>query len=126
MSSSPTEKLDLGYEAASVAWGRENCQSIGMVDDVASSLAGQFWDAQVVGSDYKTKSDYRFWLDDGLVADPADGGKTLVAVAYSAGDDAATLAGLVAAAMDAIADLSASASGSTVTFENDFIGILAM
>lgn len=122
MSSSPTEKLDLGYEAASVAWGRENCQSIGFVDDVAGSLAGEYWDANVIGSDYSTVSGYRFWLSDGVASAPADGGNTLVAVSYSQGDDAATIAAAASAAMDGVTNLSASSSGAVATFENDFIG----
>lgn len=122
MSQTPTEKLDLGYEAASVAWGRENCQSIQFVDDVSGSIAGEFFDIQAIASDYSTKSDFRFWMDDGVALAPADGGKTLVAITYSQDDDAATIAGLAQAAIDGVADVSASVSGAVVTFENDFIG----
>jgi len=122
MSQSPTEKLDLGYEAASVAWGRENCQSVTFVDDVAGSLAGEYFDIQAVASDYSTKSDFRIWLDDGIAAAPAADGKTLVPVSYTQDDNAATIAGLAQAAIDALDNVSASISGAVVTFENDFIG----
>jgi hypothetical protein len=122
MSCSPSEKLDLGYEAASVAWGRENCQSVQFVSDVAGSVAGEYYDAYVVGSDYKTISGYRFWLSDGVASAPADGGNTLVAISYSQDDDAATIAAAAQVAMDAVANLSASVSVDTVSFENDFIG----
>ena len=122
MSLSPSEKLDLKYDAASVAWGRENCQSIQFVDDVSGSNAGDYWDANVIGGDYKTIVGYRFYMDDGVAAAPADGGNTLVAVSYSQDDDAATQAAAAQAAMDGISNLSASVSGDTVTFENDFIG----
>lgn len=122
MSTSPAEKLDLSYEAASVAWGRENCQSVTFVDDVAGSVAGEYWDIQAVASDYKTKSDYRVWMDDSVASAPVADGKTLVPVTYTQGDDAATLASLAQAAVDALADISATNSGATMTFENDFIG----
>jgi hypothetical protein len=122
MSSSPTEKLDLGYEAASVAWGRENCQSVQFVDDTAGSNAGDYFDANVVASDYKTVSGYRFWMDDTMASAPAADGNTLVAISYSQGDSAEVQAAAAQLAIDGIADISASVSGDTVTFENDFIG----
>ena len=122
MSSSPTEKLDLGYEAASVAWGRENCQSIQFVLDTAGSNAGSYFDVNVVASDYTTVSGYRFWMDDSMASAPPADNNTLVAISYSQGDSAEVQAAAAQLAIDAIADISASVSGDTVTFENDFIG----
>lgn len=121
-----TEKLDLGYEAASVAWGRENCQSITFVDDVAGSNAGDYWDAYVIASDYSTITSYRFYMDDGVVAAPAAEGHTLTPISYSQDDDAATQAAAAQAVMDGVTNLSASVTGAVVEFTNNFIGLVTV
>jgi hypothetical protein len=126
MSQSPVEKLDLGYEAASVAWGRENCQSVTFVDDVSGSIAGEYFDLNVMGSDFETVVGFRVWLDDSVASAPAADGRTLVAVSYSQDDTAGVIAGAAAAAIDALANVSASALDAVVTFENDFIGKVAV
>lgn len=122
MSISPTEKLDLGYEAASVAWGRENCVSVEFPATVTTLMAGEYFDINAMGSDYSTETQYYAWLSDGVAADPAIAGKTGIAISFTDGDSGSDVAIVAQAALDAIANLNASVSGSVVTYENAFIG----
>jgi hypothetical protein len=116
-------KTDIKLEAVNVYWGTERCESVTLVDDVAGSLDSEYWDLNTIGSDLETETQYVVWLDNGSSVDPS-GSKTGIQVTYTNGDDAATIAGLVQTAIDAVANVTATVSGAVVTYENDYIGKL--
>jgi len=123
MALSGSAKTDIKLEAVNVYWGTERCESVTLVADVSGSLATEYWDLNTIGSDLKTETEYVVWLDNGSSADPS-GSKTGIQVTYTQDDTAATIAGLVQVAIDAVANVTATVSGAVVTYENDFIGKL--
>ena len=121
MALSASAKTDIKLEAVNVYWGTEKCESVTFIDDVTGSLSGEYWDINTIGSDLETETQYYVLMDNGAAVDPAPAGKTKITVTYTDDDDAATLAGLFAAALGAY-DLSVSVSGDTVVYENKYIG----
>lgn len=86
-------------------WRIEANHVITAVADVADSLDGKYF--TLMGTHY-------VWFDGVAAADPAPAGLTAIPVAYTTGDSAATLAGLIATAIDGDAAFSATASGAEV------------
>lgn len=82
----------LAYAIAGVA---EQTQ-INLVADVAGSLNSKFFDINSALDANK----YYVWFDNGTGVDPAPAGRTGVHIVYSNGASAATLAGLVATALN--------------------------
>ena len=97
----------------SVLWRIEARHCYTAVADVSDSLDGTYF--TLMGTHY-------VWFDGVAAADPAPAGLTAVPVSYTTNDSAATLAGLVATAVDALGDFSASASGDTVTIDAAAVG----
>lgn len=124
MALSGSARTDIKLEAVNVYWGTERCKTVTLVDDVAGSLNAEYWDLNTIGSDLETETQYYVWLDNGSSVDPSISGKTGIQVTYTDNDTAATIAGLVQAAIDATADVTATVSGAVVTYENDYIGKL--
>lgn len=111
-------------EAAKVTWGREQCRAVTLVDDVADSLSGQYFDLNVLDSE-GVETLYYVLLDSGAAVDPAPAGKTKITVSYTTGDDAATIAGVMQTAIDAIANVGAEVLNTTeVHIENEWIGLV--
>lgn len=123
MSLAASVKTDIKLEAVNVFWGTEQCTTVTFVDDVAGSLTDEYFDINVIGSDLETETQYYVNLEgSGLFSDPNQtSGKTKISLSYTDGDDAATLAGLLATALAAI-DVNATATGDSVTIENKYIG----
>jgi hypothetical protein len=96
-----------------VFWRIEAEHQITAVADVADSLDGTY---------FTLFSDYYVWFDGVAAADPAPAGKTAIAVAYTTADTAATLAGLIQAAIDGVAGLTSTVSGTVVTAKVDVVG----
>lgn len=96
-----------------VLWRIEANHQITMVADVADSLDGKYF--TLMGTHY-------VWFDGVAAADPAPAGLTAIPVAYTTGDSAATLAGLVATAIDGLGDFNATASGAVVDVFADAVG----
>jgi hypothetical protein len=90
-----TNADNIRIEPVYLNWDNQQVTSVVTVADVASSLAADYF---LISS---TTVDYAVWMDDGIVADPAPSGKTLIPVVYSPGASAATLAGLIATALEA-------------------------
>ncbi len=110
------------FEAAQVTWGREQCRVVDLVDDVAGSLEGEYFDINVLDA-AGVETNYYVLLDNGSTVDPAPAGKTKIAVVYTDNDSAATIAGLMQTAVDAVANVSAEVVNSTsVHIVNDEIG----
>jgi hypothetical protein len=109
-------------EAANLYWGREACRQVTLVDDVAGSLSGEYFYLDSKDIDGNS-TEYYVLLDNGSAVDPTPTGKTKIPVSYTDGDDAATLAGLMQTAVDAIDGFNASVESSTqVHIENKYIG----
>jgi hypothetical protein len=87
--------------------------------DVASSLDGKYFKIGKAGQ--STFSHY-VWLDIGAAADPAPVGLTAVPVVVAANASAPTIATAVAAAIDALADFKATASGAEVIVTCAIVG----
>lgn len=79
-------------------WRIEANHQIKMVADVADSLDGTYF--TLMGTHY-------VWFDGPVAADPAPAGLTAIPISYTANDSAATIAGLVQTAVDALGDFSA-------------------
>jgi len=109
-------------EAAQVYWGREACRVLTMVADDSGNLSGQYWTLDVIDGTGAVTG-YYVLLDDGLAVDPELTGRTLVSVSYNQDDSAEVLAGLVQAALDALANLEAEVvDGVKVHYRNLWIG----
>lgn len=124
MALSGSAKTDIKLEAVNVYWGTERCESVQFPDDITGSLSTEYWDLNVIGSDLETETQYYVWLNNGSSVDPALSGKTGIQVTYADDDTGATIAALAQAAIDATTGVTATASGATVTYENDYIGKL--
>jgi hypothetical protein len=109
-------------EAAQVYWGREACRVLTMVADDSGNLSGQYWTLDVLDGTGAVTG-YYVLLDDGSAVDPELAGRTLVKVDYDQDDSAEVLAGLVQAALDALANLEAEVvDGVKVHYRNLWIG----
>ena len=122
MSLSGSAKTDIKLEAVDVYWGTERCDTVTFPDDSSGSLATEYWDINIVGSDLESETQYYAWLDNGSSVDPALSGKTGIQITYANDDTGATIAGLAQAAITAITGITATVSGAVVTYENDYIG----
>lgn len=108
------EKITL--EPMDVFWGRRQRDSIEFVDDVASSEAGSFF---TIGT-----ADY-FWLDNSIIADPAPVGfANSHAIVYAPGASASTIAVLAEAVVDAVTNMNAKATVSTLVYEENAQGVV--
>lgn len=107
-----------------VTQGTANIFTITTVADVASSLNNKvLYFSAVDGSASYVDGAYYLWINvSGAGTDPAIAGKTGVEVAISADDSAATVATAVAAALDALDDISSAAVGALVTATSLFAG----
>ena len=99
-----------------VFWRIEQQDQVTTVADVADSLDGKYF---LLGDSFYV------WMDGPVAADPAPAGRTGIAVAYTANDSAATIAGLIQAAVDLNANFSATVSGAAVTITAAAVGDVA-
>ena len=81
-------------DAANVSWGKRTKTSVTAVADVAGSLDGKYFTINT-----PTASNY-VWLDGATAPDPAPAGLVGIPVAYTNGDSAIVLAGLIKTAME--------------------------
>ena len=103
---------NIRIEPMDVLWEIENQFTVSAIADVAGALGGKYF----TFSDGANNPFY-CWLDTGASVDPAPGGTGLQAI-ISANDSAATIAGIVQAAIDGNAAFGATVSGSVVTVTN--------
>lgn len=96
-----TNADNIRIEPVYINWDNQQVTSVTTVADVSSSLAGDYF---LISS---TATNYFVWMDDGVVSDPVVSGKTAIPVLYSANASAATLASLIATAVNAHADFHA-------------------
>lgn len=99
-----------------VYWRIEQQDLVTCVADVADSLDGTYF---LLGDDYYV------WMDGTAASDPAPAGRTAIPVAYTTGDSASTIAGLVQAAVDGNANFSATVSDTEVTITAAAVGDVA-
>jgi len=90
-------------ERMSLSWSAQEVTSVVTVADVADSLDGKYFTINSANDAIA----YYCWMDGAVAADPAPAGKTAIPVAYTTGDSAATIAGLIVTAVDAVADFHA-------------------
>jgi len=124
---SSTEQSDQILDSRRWYFGGRHCRKVVFVDDVMSSLSGQYFDLNVVDENYNEKQYYVFLKETaGSPVDPAPAGKTKIEIVYDAGDSAATLAGLFVSALDGLAEpvrsLVETSSPDTVEYQNGFLG----
>jgi len=116
---------ELKLEAANISWGRGLCRSVQFVDDVAGSLDSEYFDLNTLDKD-GNEVQYYAWLDNGTTSvDPAIAGKTGIAISYSNGDNAATIATAFVAAIDGMSNKEVfilSEANGKVTYENVYVG----
>lgn len=96
-----------------VLWRIEARHCYTAVADSSDSLDGTYF--TLMGTHY-------VWFDGPVAADPAPGGLVAIPVSYSTDDTAATIAGLVQAAVDGVGAFNASVSGDTVTIDAAAVG----
>lgn len=126
MSLNASAKTDIKLEAVNVVWGREECRKVTFVDDVAGSLTDEYFDLNVLASDYTTETEYYVLLGGTTPpVDPAPAGKTKIDVTYVDGDSAADIVAIYVLALAAIG-VNVSQSGAEVIVENAFIGAVTV
>lgn len=118
-----TSEQTIFLEGANITWGKEQCRAITLVDDVAGSLEGEYFDLNVLDSS-KVETNYYVLLDGGTAVDPAPAGKTKITVLYTDNDSASVIAGLMQVAINAATDITATVDGAIVTALNDEIGMV--
>ncbi|MDH3324065.1 MAG: hypothetical protein OEL89_00340 [Candidatus Peregrinibacteria bacterium] len=87
---------DFRLDAANVSFGKRTKTLVTAVADVADSLDGTYFTVST------PTVDYYVWFDGVAAADPAPASKTGIAIAYTTGATAITLAGLIKTAMEAV------------------------
>ena len=118
-----TTTQPIKLEAANLYWGREACRQVTLVDDVAGSLSGEYFFIDAKDIDGVSTEYYVLLEGTTPPSDPAPAGKTKISVSYSDDDSAATIAGLIQVAVDAVEGFKAEVvSGSQVHIENNYIG----
>jgi hypothetical protein len=111
-------------EAAQVYWGKEQCRVITLVDDVAGSLSGQWFELDVLNAE-GAEAQYYVLFDNGSAVDPAPAGKTKIEVLYTNNDTAETLAGLLNTELSAITNLESEiVEDVNVHYRNLWIGLV--
>jgi len=121
---STTQSSNQVLEAMVWYYGKRQCRSIQFVDDVAGSVAGEYFELNAIDEDYSEKK-YLFWLDDSSASAPTpDADQTLVAVAYSQGDSASVIAGLFETAAENY-EFSVSNTEGLSVVENKFLGLIS-
>ena len=122
MSLSASAKTDIKLEAVNVFWGKEECRSVTLVDDVAGSLTDEYFDLNAKESDMATEKKFYVLMSGTTPAvDPAPAGKTKIEVTYVDGDSANDIALLMQTALEAH-EFECSVSGGVITIENKYIG----
>jgi len=118
-----TESSSQVLEAMNWYFGGRECRMVTFVDDVASSLAGQEWEVNVIDANYEEKK-YLVYLDDGIVSAPTPAaGQTLVAINYSPDDTAEDIALAFEADMDAAGvEVMIELDGASAEYQNKFLG----
>ena len=107
-------------------YGKRQCRRITFVGDTSGSLAAVYWDLNTINEDY-SEEQYYIWLDDGSTSvDPMLAGKTGIQVVYSQNDDAATIAGLVEAALAANDVVVTNQGNGVLQIENKFLGAITV
>lgn len=105
-------------EPMNVTWGSDVAQvaSITCAADVANSLDGKYFFVYTANNSVK----YHVWFNTsgGSATDPNPGGSTPVEVALTTGDTSSAVATAVAAALEALAGFTATASNAVVTLTN--------
>jgi hypothetical protein len=109
---------NIKIENVSCTWEQEEVTQVTAVADVAGSLGGTYFTlASALDATL-----YYAWFDTGADIDPAPAGRTAIETTISANDSAATIAGLLAAAIDAVGDFGAVATGANVVITNAAVG----
>jgi hypothetical protein len=121
MGCTTTQRTEQVLEAMDWYFGARQCRSITFADDTAGDQEDLYFDLNGIDENYAEKQ-YYLWLDAGTGTDPLVTGKTGIQVVYTSGDDAATIAGLAQAAIDALPEFSAEATAGVVEVENKFLG----
>lgn len=104
---------DIKIEPVNVTWEIEEQWHVKTIADVSSSSNSNYFR---IGKSGQTTHSHYVWLDVGNTGvDPAVAGLTGVEVNIAANDTAATIATAIAAAVTALSDFTATASGDTVT-----------
>ena len=108
-------------EAVEAAWGRETCRSIEFIDDVAGALTGEYFELNVIDTDFNKIEYYVLLSGTTPAVDPALAGKTKIEISYSDGDTKETLAGLFVAALASHEVRIIENLAGKVTYENIFL-----
>lgn len=117
---SSSKSTEQRLEAMKWYFGKGHCRSVTLVDDVAGSLSGEYFDLNVIDHSYVEKK-YYVLLSDGTAVDPAPAGKTKIEVVYTQDDDAATIASLLETALASIL-VRVEVVGAVVEIKNAFVG----
>lgn len=112
-------------EAMKYFFGKRECRSTQFVDDVAGSLAAEYFDLNTIDENYAEKQ-YYVWFDNGSSVDPAIAGKTGLQLTYTDNDDAATLAGLYITLLAGAEVLPSDLGSGLVQVENKFLGLITI
>lgn len=124
-----TRRIDAQLEAVTARWGKAHCRTFTAVANTANVLAGLYLPINYMTPDLVEVLGY-IWFDDGVAADPAPSGKTLIgAVSVTSGDSAAVVAAAMKTTLDAAvvsgsvkAFMPATVTGAAVDLQNRFIG----
>lgn len=119
-----TKQSNQVYEAMTWFYGKRECRSTEFVDDVASSIAGEKFDLNVIDGDNEyVEKKYLVWLDDGIVSAPTPAAdQTLLAITYAPNDTKEAIAALYVTALSAVEVLAVDNGLGVVQVENAFLG----
>jgi len=120
-----TEQSSQVLEAMTWYFGGRECRNVTFVDDVAGSLAGEYWDVNVIDENYAEKK-YLVWLDNGVASAPTPAAdQTLVGISYSNDDDAATIATAFKTDMEAAGvEVLIEVTAGVAEYQNKFLSLI--
>lgn len=115
--------------AADVSWGRRECVTV-KINDAAADMDGEYFNMDVLASDFGSNVERYVWFSDGIAVDPAPAGKTALAVDISGDTTAAEVAASLVTAAEADSEFRAKldpadATNTTVILEAHYKGEVA-
>lgn len=122
MGTTSTKKTEQVLEAMDWYFGARQCRKVTFANDTLGDQTDSYFDLNSITEGYLAESFYVLLSGTTPAVDPAPAGKTKIEVAYTDGDDAATIAALFKASVELVADVKVVLTGGVAVVENTFLG----
>src|SRR6056297_2354198 len=121
-----TQSTEQRLEAMKWYFGKRHCRTITLVDDVAGSLDGEYFDLNAINSSY-SEAKYAILLSDGTTTSISGlpSGTTEIVVTYTPDDSASVIAGLIATELAAL-PFRTEIVDSEIEIQNSFVGEISI